>query len=306
MDKVTFAVTTWNESCRGNFEWVRECVASAMAAEIVSEVVVVNDATEDFSGLAWALGSFTAKPLYLWQNKKTLAVFGNKVTSVFRATAPWVVMADSDNVYPPSYFDAIAAQWPWDRNVMYSPSVGIPCLDYRHMLGDWTLATAEKILQQKQGWCLVNTGNAFVHRQTFLDVVRVLPVERFDLALPDYLGIGDRSDVKWRHGYDSQDSFCISSLWWKAGKTLRVTPGMEYRHRVDKGTPGNYDRGPAEKEVIAPALLLELADAARGEKHEYRFLQRRAGRYMEFMREDGTILTVDWNTGLVTDQPSKM
>jgi hypothetical protein len=272
-----------------------------MASEIVSEVVVVNDATEDYGELTMKLGGMGLqnRQVRILQNSKTLAVFGNKVTSVFRATSPWVVMADSDNVYPPSYFDALAAQWPWDPNVMYSPSVGIPCLDYRHMVGDWTLQTAEKILQQKQGWCLVNTGNAFVHRQTFLDVVRVLPVERFDLALPDYLGIGDRSDVKWRHGYDSQDSFVISSLWLKSGKTLRVVPGMEYRHRVDKGTPGNYDRGPEEKEVIAPALLLELADAARGEKHDYRFLQRR-GRYMDYRMEDGTIKTVDWNTGAIS------
>lgn len=302
MDKVTFAVTCWNESRRGNFAWVRECVASALASEIVSEVVVVNDATDDYHELTTKLGGLgqANRHVRILQNAKTLAVFGNKVTSVKRSLSPWVVMADSDNVYPPSYFDAIAAQWPWDPNVMYSPSVGIPCLDYQHMVGDWTLATAEKILQQKQGWCLVNTGNAFVHRDTFLDVVRVLPVERFDLALPDYLGIGDRSDVKWRHGYDSQDSFCISSLWFKAGKTLRVTPGMEYQHRVDKGTPGNYDRGPEEKEVIAPALLLELADAARGEKHDYRFLQRRAGRYMEFRMEDGVLRTVDWNTGAIT------
>ena len=31
---------------------------------------------------------------------------------------------------------------------------------------------------------------------------------------------------------------------------------MEYHHRVDKGTPGNYDRGPEEKEVIAQAFKM--------------------------------------------------
>ncbi len=266
-------MTAFNESQRGNFAWIRECVAAAVEHPLVREVVVVNDATPDIDTLRAALANIPK--VRVFQNTRNHGVFGNKAISVSASSSPWVVMCDSDNTMGADYFDRLASLQPWDEAVWYSACRGTPELDYTQFVGDIHIRNlADVALRGAQWWCLANTGNWFVNRAQFLETFEGIPPYRFDLHQRDYFGAGDRSAEHWLRAYDAQDSFYINKTWWESGGILRVVDGLQYAHRMDKDAPGNYNRSPIEKEALAPAYFLELIDMGAGKSPgQYRYLQ---------------------------------
>jgi glycosyltransferase involved in cell wall biosynthesis len=296
------AVTTYNEVERSAGRWLRENLEAMLRSPHVGDIVVVNDGTPDYGELSGLLYQWFGTRVRCQQNPENLGVFGNKLTSLEAARGEWCVIADSDNVFNVDYFDRIMALrdavpcGSWDPCVAYVASFGRTDFDYRPFIGDWTLANAPEIVGRPCGWCLCNCGNWFVNRKLFLAAFDGIPRKRFDLAQPDYLGIGDRTDLYWRRVYDALDSFYINKRWWLAGGTLRVVDGLEYTHRVDTVAPGNYVRSPQEKECIGPIYLVEMIDAADGKSYGYH-VERRAGRDVFLRRDDGAMLRVNSHTG---------
>jgi hypothetical protein len=145
---------------------------------------------------------------------------------------------------------------------------------------------------------LCNCGNWFVNREWFLSAFDGIPRSRFDMFQPNYFQADDRSEWHWRLVYDAMDSYYINKVWWLNGGTLRVVDGLEYVHRVDRERPGNYDRSPIGKEVLGPIYLLELIDAAAGEKHGYTLIQQ-GGQDFYLQRDDGATVIVNFHTGEV-------
>jgi len=304
-NQITLAITAYNESQRNNFEWIREAISHAICHPLVRHIVIVNDGTPDGIDLYEQITGI--QKVVFHQNPANLGVFGNKLTSIDRSTTDWVLMCDSDNVMDSEYFDRLAELRPWKTDMMYSASFAKPNFDYRHFVGTWDLRGIAIETEKPLWWCLVNTGNWFLHRPTFLEVFRSHRRSRFDLQQPNYFGLPQqvREGDYWRRVFDAQDSFFINKTWWLAGKRLCVVDRLEYDHRVDKGNSGfqgNYDRSPTEKEALAPIYMLEMQDRALTPRYdwhklpEYRFEQNTGSRFF-YSKTDGPWAAVDMKTG---------
>lgn len=294
--KIAVAITTFNEIERSDGRWLRENIEAILKSRHVGDIVVVNDASPDYAELSAKLYQWFGTRVRVQQNPENLAVFGNKLTSLEASKGDWVVIADSDNVFGADYFQRLIDCQPWDPNVAYVASFGRTEFDYQAMIGDWTLANAAEIPRHKCGWCLCNCGNWFVNRERFLAAFDGIPRKRFDLWQPNYLKTADRTPIACRHAYDSLDSYFINKMWWLAGGTLRVVDGLEYVHRVSRDKPGNFDRGPPEKEALGPIYLVEIMDAAAGAKHGYTLIEQ-GGQNFYLQRDDGATVIVNFHTG---------
>lgn len=305
MSKIAIAITTYNEIDRSGGQWLRENIASMLMSPHVGDIVVVNDGTPDYPELSALLYQWFGTRVRVQQNLENLGVFGNKLTSLAAAHGDWCLIADSDNVFNVGYFNYLLECQPWDAGVAYVASYGRTEFDYRPFIGDWTLENAAEIPKKPCGWCLCNCGNWFVNRERFLAAFDGIPRSRFDLYQPNYLKTEDRTPIAYRHAYDSLDSYYINKTWWLAGGTLRVVDGLEYVHRVSRDKPGNYDRGPPEKEAIGPIYLVELMDAAAGEQHGYTLIEQ-GGQNFYLDRDDGAKVIVNFHTGEVQVCPAEM
>jgi hypothetical protein len=293
--QISLAVTAYEEHARGNFGWIRECLAPAAENPMVREIVVVNDGSRDFNDLQTALAG--VPKLKMWQNGERLHVFGNKLESVYWATSEWVLLCDSDNAMPSQYYDKLDSLAPWDSDTWYCASWARPAFDYRELCGTWRTGDIDEMASKGRFSCFVNTGNQFVHRQRFLDVFGHLRGKRFDLEQPDYFGVGDRGDEKWLLVYGAQDSFFLMKEWLLHGGVVQCVEDLEYDHRIGTGQLSNYVRAPEEKWALGAAYYLELLDASRGRKHAYRYLGETSG-LRQFQRDDGRLVAVDGRRGM--------
>lgn len=302
---ITFAVTAWNETNRGDFQWIKECLEAASEHPMIDEIVVVNDASTDIDRLRDEI-SRTPKLTKVVQNPVNLGVFGNKVTSVEESSGDWVVMCDSDNVMDESYFDRIA-EIQLRPNRLYGPSFGQPELDYRGLVGEWTTETILQLPNRPADdirwfWCLANTGNWIVPRTQFLSRFRDIPRLRSDLWQPDYFSAGsDRKNPHWRYVYDAADSFFINKVWWSSGGVLSIVEDLKYYHRMDKKAPGNYNRSPADKEAVSPVYYIELCDIAQGKTPPlYLYQGRHGGEFRYLNTETNQSVQVSLTTAKIT------
>lgn len=264
IERLGVSVTAFNEDRRGGYAWIRECLAAPLASPLVEEVLVYDDASEHDS-LAGAIGDH--EKLRIDRGSQNLGVLGAKLESVARSSAEWVLMADSDNVFARDALERIRTL-ELRADTLYAPSFGHPVLDYRHLRGRWGLADVPRLLLEPVAGCAVNTGNQLVHRATFTSAFSRYRGPRFDLLLPDYLGVGDRADLRWRRIYDSADSFFINRTWWLSGGAVEFVDGLEYVH--GSLTPehravarSSWDQAPPEKERMPGFFAEELLAAAR-------------------------------------------
>ncbi len=291
MKQITLAVTAYQESKRGEFSWIRECLAPAATDPLVREIMVVNDGTPDFPGLQAAVAD--VPKMRMLQNAKRLHVFGNKLESVYQSSSEWVLLCDSDNIMPPEYYRTLESLAPWKPETWYCASFARPAFDYRPLCGTWNLGNVQRMVAASCFWCFVNTGNQFVHRESFLNVFGHLRGKRFDLEQPDYFRADDRTDEKWFLVYGAQDSFFLTKTWLISGRLVRCVKGLEYEHRIGCGDLSNFERAPEEKNCLGPAYYLELLDAACGDKHFYRFIRHITDIKLLFRRDDDRFVTVD-------------
>lgn len=268
--KITLAVTAYNEKQRALGEWVARCVSVAIDHPLVSDVVIVNDASDDIDFLC---ETFSGKSkVRIIQNQINLGVFGNKVQSVQESREPWVVMCDSDNFMGVDYFNRLMGICPWSIDHLYCPSFGRPKLNYTHLCGVYSMKGFVGLRGKRLFGCLFNTGNQFVHRQSFLDVFGGYRRDRFDLEQPNYFAVEDREDKRWRIIHDAADSAWINTCWLKQGYSLRVVDGLHYVHNC---TPQSYCRAPQEKRALHPVYLCEMQDLLdHGSVRSYKFLRK--------------------------------
>ena len=178
--QLSLCVTGYKETERHGCDWIKECLAPAIDEPLVREIVVVNDGTSDWTELATAIRDVPR--LRFVQNPERLHVFGNKLESVWQATSDWVLLSDSDNVMGPDYYRTLEALQPWNPDTWYCASRAGTSFDYRPFIGTWALPEFLGIipLDPSVFWCLCNTGNQFVNRDTFLSMFGHLRGKRFD------------------------------------------------------------------------------------------------------------------------------
>ena len=237
-----------------------DCLKAAERHKSISEIIVVNDGSNDFKRL-WSLLKNHPK-VKLFNNPENYGVFTNKLEAIARASSDWVITCDSDNVMDGSYIDTAIASAD-DPNKWYCPCFAKPVFDYRELVGTYDLRNVGELLNLPMSHCAFNTGNQTVNRELFMSVFsKYRAVRRFDLLLPDYLSVGDktRRSENWWLTYGACDSFIFNMLWLQSEKTICIHEGFEYDHCVHKQKSGsNYDRAPIEKELLATCLRQHLA-----------------------------------------------
>jgi glycosyltransferase involved in cell wall biosynthesis len=248
----------------------------------VDEVIVSDDCSSDWKDTANRIINFmNTHPIEtklcgaVWQgqqvyagkikphtNDSNLGVFGNKLAGIRRASTDWVQSLDSDNCLNQAYLDTLFGMMT-DPNRMLCPSFAKPEFDYRAQAGNVIeIKNFSYMLSWRRFGCLLNTGNQCFHRETFLDVFKEVPTERYDRWTHDYFAAISMDDLEHRKIYDSADSFCFNKHWLLAGKKLFVGPGLEYDHPVHEHS--SWRAAPKLKEALPPIYFQELVDTSKG------------------------------------------
>lgn len=264
---LSFAVTAYEEmsDVRQHGARLLRAISAAQAHESIDEVVIVDDGSSDGDQLEAFLNGQPKVRFY--RNDENRGVFGNKLEAIARSTGDWVITCDSDNTMDRTFLDQVLAliSTEQDPDVWYLPSFAKPNFDYRSMQGAYDLAVSEALLRMPLGECLMNTGNQTVHREAFMEVFGQFRGQRFDLMLPNYLGLvlPEREQKHWRLVWDACDSFIFNMEWLLDYGYLRVVEGLEYDHYYTSGPESNYARAPVEKEQLNKKLVAALTEASR-------------------------------------------
>ena len=235
---ITFAVTAYNESTRGECAWLRECIATPLAHPGIDEVLVYDDGSHDRDALLSALPLNNDK-LTVVLGRKNLGVFGAKIEAIAHASGEWVVTMDSDNRIDYDVLSQLIIA-PKTSGAWYLPAFAMPAFNYQHFAGVWTLANAHQAIALPHYDCFFNTGNQTVHRELFILCFAHMRGRRMSLA----------------HG--ATDSIQFNDTWLRSGGQLICFDGFHYHHRVNTGVPGNYERAPGDKAQLGAALLEQL------------------------------------------------
>jgi len=257
----TLAVTAFDEmtSRRDYGKKLLRCIRPAQSHEAISQIVVVDDGSENFAGLQRLLDKEPKVSLY--RNISNRGVFGNKIEAIARACEDWVINCDSDNVMDQHYLDRITTLSK-EQNTWYSSSFARPQFDYRDLAGSYNVISLKKIVNHRIFACFFNTGNQTVHRDSFLDVFEKYRDRRADLMMPNYLNLPEknREEHYWRLVFDACDSFIFNMNWILFGGNIAVVNDLEYDHYFTTGEEGNYGRSPQEKSDLENILLRRLKE----------------------------------------------
>ncbi len=196
-------------------ESVLAAFVSVMNDRRVNEIAVVDDCSlGDTYARLTPLVSFYAK-VRVRRNVGNLGSFLNKRRVVEVMRSSWIILLDSDNAIDHRYLDALYELPKWDVDTIYIPVWAEPSasLDYRAH-ADLTLTrenVAEHIMQPSIQMAL-NTGNFFLHGDTYLQVV----------------------------GWEQQEMFASDGIvalyrWLASGRRVYFTPGLQYTHVVHDG-----------------------------------------------------------------------
>ena len=258
--KVSFAVTAYHETLRGG-PTILDSLAAAIEHPAVDEIVVVDDASDDFEELKILLQD--VPKLQLFRNESNQGVFGNKVAAVYHSTGDWVINSDSDNVLSPEFITKVLAT---DLDIMtwYCPSYAMPMFDYRPFIGRHDLSNvADLIKQGGMAACLLNTGNQTVNRECYVGMFGKYLGQRVDLMKPNFLGLKEtkRAERYWRDVFNACDSISFNSEWLQNGGTMEVVEGLEYEHFWTGGDDSNYNRAGVEKGRLNDKIIADLLAA---------------------------------------------
>jgi glycosyltransferase involved in cell wall biosynthesis len=257
----SLAITAFNEITpqRDYGKKLQRAIRPAQGCNLVSEIVIVDDASEDFAGLVRLLEH--EPKVCLYRNKENLGVFGNKIEAVVRSHCDWVITCDSDNEMDRNYLEAVS-EIAQDLDCWYCPSFAAPKFDYRKLASctSYDLTSIAQIVDDRIFCCFFNTGNQTVNRASFAQVFERYRGQRADLKMPNWLLLDEeaRKEERWRLVFNANDSFIFNLYWLWAGKKIQIVPDLQYAHHFATGDEGNYRRSPQEKVDLGMKLLQEL------------------------------------------------
>ncbi len=200
-------------TAHNRFEMLFESFAQVIDDSRISEICISDDASDPvvFKDIAEVVKKWPK--VKLQRNASNRGVYMNKYISVSMAKNQWVIVGDSDNVFGTDFIDTLMAIPEWDKKVAYSPEFGKTQFDFRHLSGKLiNKSNVASLFKEKNFESLANLMNYFVNRDEYLRI-------HDDLMEPI-----------------SADSIYKNYLWFEAGNSLYVTPGLQYIHRVHTGS----------------------------------------------------------------------
>ena len=110
----------------------------------------------------------------------------------------------------------------------------------------------------------MNTGNHFVFRKRFVDLLQPYVIQGISASYPGVFDYNTKSQTYWRRVFDGADSAFYNTRWLLSGGRIQVVNGLEYTHRYNATATGAYHASPPEKEVLPAIYLNELRKHVEG------------------------------------------
>ena len=257
---ISLAIPSHNEHLKGNFGWLRECLEAVRGVSLITEIVISDDASDDYHGFLSQGFQLEDPRIKYHRNKKNLGVFGNKVTAISRCTNPWVQLCDSDDAMDADHFARLESLQPWSADTLYANSWGKPKFTYQSLIGDYDASSYMKLVDRNDPWqpCQINTGNHFLNQNCFVNLLRPHVDSGIQASYPALFDYATQNPGYWRRVFDGADSAFYNTRWLLSGGRLRVVEGLEYTHRYNATATGAYHSSPKEKEVLPGVYLDEL------------------------------------------------
>lgn len=259
---ISFAIPAYNEHKKGSYAWLSECVQAVKKVACISEIVIVDDASENYDGLVSYVKNFNDSRIRLFRNETNQGVFGNKVTAIAHCTNDWVQLCDSDDRMDVDHFAKLIELKPWDPQTMYASSWGKPKFKYQSLVGTYNAAEYLALTRKGDPWqpCQMNTGNHFVFRKRFVELLQPHVDQGISSSYPNTFDYATKPQAYWRKVFDGADSAFYNTRWFLSGGTLQIVEGLGYVHRYNATSTGAYYSSPPEKEKLPPIYLGELQD----------------------------------------------
>lgn len=213
------------------YEMLLESFQHVYDDERISEIVISDDCS-DIKIYNKLVEFCKDKPkIKLFRNDKNVGMSLNKRLAIERASNPWCILFDSDNILRPDYLDAYIVEESRQEHtsmVIFCPEYAKPQFDYRAFSRKYIEArNVRDLMRMKLFDSLLNTCNYIVNRKRYLDIYQHNPTVK------------------------ASDTIYFSYLWLKAGGVFYIVPGMQYFHRVHEKSgflaDVNYNMQQAEK-----------------------------------------------------------
>lgn len=209
MRTITLAITTYER-----YELLIECFAQVLHDPRISEIVIVDDCSNQilFEKIKAFCDHYSKIKLY--QNKINIDCYRNKRKAISLSTNDWSVLFDSDNIIDKVYLDKLYEIEFWEPDTAYQPVFARPSFDF-------TEFTGQLVTKNNAGECLakyrmfstsLNAMNYFVNGDEFLRV--------------------------WDGNVNphTADSIFQNYNWLEKGNRIKYVDGLEYFHRVHTGS----------------------------------------------------------------------
>lgn len=237
---ISLCIPTYNRT-----HMVLESFSKVIDNELISEIIIMDDNSDSemYDILSELIKVLNNDKISLFRNSENKKAFLNKIEAVKRAKNDWIILLDSDNILVDDYLKSI----PKDLNTsfFYLPSIAIcnsPNLDYTLFSGllfDKMDFKKLSLSEDPKTQCLLNTGNYFFNKKTYLDSINtednLLDCYALDPFYQIYLG------------YKNINNF-----------RLFIVPGMKYHHRLhneNKGESTSYYNQNSSKSADFSSLL---------------------------------------------------
>lgn len=238
--KISVAIPYYNNS-----EFMDKTLETLIIDNRISEIVIVDDNSQDLNKLEYLLEKLNSKKIILYKNEKNLGCYHNKIKTVSKCTNDWCILLDSDNYIEKSYIDILYKLENWDTNIIYSPDKPITfpgepsyIMDYRkysNKLIDKNIYIND--FHENTFQCLINNCNYF------------LPCKEYLLCMEEKSKKYDRNII------DCLDSAVLFTDWLLNNKSIKIVKDLSYFHRLHKNS--NYVRGKSRNyETIVKIQLL--------------------------------------------------
>lgn len=212
---ISIAITTHNRS-----GFTVESFINVLDHPNIGEIVIIDDCSDPliFNNLKSIIMRLNHVKIRLIRNKRNIGSFLNRIVSVRRCKHDWVIALDSDNVIDNDYVD-IVSKIALEEDTMYCPQT---LYDVSRKTAQWDYAeyvgtvidknNVVKYVDEVNFEIHLNTGNAFFHKQQFLNAMSMA-------TIPSQSVVGG-------------DSTYMYYLWLLSGNRTQIVGGLGYGHRV--------------------------------------------------------------------------
>lgn len=227
---LSLCITTFNR-----FDLLKESYSQVIDDPRISEIIIVDDCSTE-PGIKEKVNSLAGGKVKVFHQAQNRGMSRNKADAIGYASNEWCLIFDSDNIIGKDYLDAfwkdrLQHEWAFDqdnawpelgdetmhpKNVIFCPDFAKPDFNYTR----YSTLEMQVFDKSNAGFhigddtfnCLMNTCNYIVNRDFYLKTYQYNPVHF-------------ASDTIW-HAYNHL----------KSGGLFHIVPGMQYYHRVHKGS----------------------------------------------------------------------